>query len=404
MSHPEMMVSSELLDEFRTCTQIQYSGKLNIKSSKGHKWIFYYRLGRIVWATGGTHPFRRWRRHMTQHCPEIDIDQMQLNSKDLSTSNDYWDYKLLEVLHEKQKIKREHINSVVDKTIAELLFDLAQQAHFNQIQCDRINDVILEAPMSFTSADMSLKFMQDTWKHWSEAGLANFSPDLAPILRRPEQLQQMVSPAVYKNFVNLMNGKYTLRDLAVKMKQSPLPIARSLLPYVLKGIIELIQVPDLPFKIGDGQNKATVEEEPEPPSGPLIACVDDSPQVCQMLEQILVPQGLRFIKIQDPVQALPILIENKPDLIFLDLVMPVASGYEICAQLRRISVFANTPVIILTGSDGLFDRVRAKVVGSTDFITKPVVADKVMGVIRKYIQTPSPTNDDSKSQPLAFGN
>jgi len=403
MSHPEMMVSSELLDEFRTCTQIQYSGKLNIKSSKGHKWIFYYRLGRIVWATGGTHPFRRWRRHMTQHCPDIDIDQMQLNSKDLSTSNDYWDYKLLEVLHEKQKIKREHINSVVEKTIAELLFDLAQQAHFNQIQCDRINDVILEAPMSFTSADMSLKFMQDTWKHWSEAGLANFSPDLAPILRRPEQLQQMVSPAVYKNFVNLMNGKYTLRDLAVKMKQSPLPIARSLLPYVLKGIIELIKVPDLPFKIGDGQNKATVEQETETPSGPLIACVDDSPQVCQMLEQILVPQGLRFIKIQDPVQALPILIENKPDLIFLDLVMPVASGYEICAQLRRISVFANTPVIILTGSDGLFDRVRAKVVGSTDFITKPVVADKVMGVIRKYIQTPSPTKDGSGSQALSFG-
>jgi chemotaxis family two-component system response regulator PixG len=233
MSHPEMMVSSELLDEFRTCTQIQYSGKLNIKSSKGHKWIFYYRLGRIVWATGGNHPFRRWRRHMTQHCPDIDIDKMQFNSKELSISNDSWDYKLLEVLHEKQKIKREHINSVVERTIAELLFDLAQQAHFNQIKCDRTSDVILEAPMSFTSADMSLKFMQDTWKNWSEAGLANFSPDLAPILRREEQLQQMVSPAVYKNFVNLMNGKYTLRDLAVKMKQSPLPIARSLLPYVL---------------------------------------------------------------------------------------------------------------------------------------------------------------------------
>ncbi len=403
MSHPEMMVSSELLDEFRTCTQIQYSGKLNIKSSKGHKWIFYYRLGRIVWATGGTHPFRRWRRHMTQHCPDIDIDEMQFNSRELSISKDYWDYKLLEVLHEKQKIKREHINSVVERTIAELMFDLAQQAHFNQIQCDRSADVILEAPMSFTSADMSLKFMQDTWKNWSEAGLANFSPDLAPILRRPEQLQQMVSPAVYKNFVNLMNGKYTLRDLAVKMKQSPLPIARSLLPYVLKGIIELIKVPDLPFKIGDGQNISSIEPEPEAPHGPLIACVDDSPQVCQMLEQILVPQGLRFIKIQDPVQALPILIENKPDLIFLDLVMPVASGYEICAQLRRISVFANTPVIILTGSDGLLDRVRAKVVGSTDFITKPVVADKVMGVIRKYIQTPSPVKGGSNPQTLSFG-
>ncbi|MBF2014601.1 MAG: response regulator [Rivularia sp. T60_A2020_040] len=392
MSHPEMMVSSQLLDEFKTCTRLQYSGKLNIKSSKGNKWVFYYRLGRIVWATGGSHPFRRWRRHMTQHCPDIDIDNMQLNSTEISISSDYWDYRLLEILHEKQKIKREYINSVVERTIAELLFDLAQQAHFNEIQCDRSADVILEAPMSFTSADMSLKLMEDSWKNWSEAGLANFSPDFAPILRRAEQLQQMVSPAVYKNFVNLMNGKYTLRDLAVKMKQSPLPIARSLLPYVLKGIVELIKVPDLPFQIGESPNIPIVEPEPEPPNGPLIACVDDSPQVCQMLEQILVPQGLRFIKIQDPVQALPVLIENKPDLIFLDLVMPVASGYEICAQLRRISVFTNTPVIILTGSDGLFDRVRAKVVGSTDFITKPIVADKVLGVIRKYIQSQSPTS------------
>lgn len=398
MSHPEMMVSSQLLDEFKTCTRLQYSGKLNIKSSKGNKWVFYYRLGRIVWATGGTHPFRRWRRHITQHCPDIDIDKMELNSAEISISNDYWDYKLLEILHEKQKIKREYINSVVERTIAELLFDLAQEAHFNQIECDRTADVILEAPMSFTSADMSLKFMEDSWKNWSEAGLANFSPDSAPILRRPEQLQQMVSPAVYKNFVNLMNGKYTLRDLAVKMKQSPLPIARSLLPYVLKGIIELIKVPDLPFRIGDGQNTPTAEPEPEPPAGLLIACVDDSPQVCQMLEQIIVPQGLRFIKIQDPVQALPVLIENKPDLIFLDLVMPVASGYEICAQLRRISVFTNTPVIILTGSDGLFDRVRAKVVGSTDFITKPVVADKVLGIIRKYIHTQSPVKGSSNTQ------
>lgn len=383
MSHPELMVSSNLLEEFKNCTQLQYSGKLNIKSSKEHKWRFYYRLGRIVWATGGTHPFRRWRRYMAQYCPEINVDKIQLSRED--TSMDYWDYRILEILHKKQKINREQISTIVEHTIAELLFDLAQQANFNFVSFERKQDVILEAPMSFTSADMSLKFMQDSWKMWSEDGLANFSPDLAPILRRSEQLEQMVSPSVYKNFVALMNGKYTLRDLAVKMKQTPLAIARSLLPYVLKGIIELITVPDLPLKTIQKTKKA-VSSQPKTSSGSLIACVDDSPQVSQMLEQILIPNGLRLVKIQDPLQALPILIEHKPELIFLDLVMPVASGYEICAQLRRVSIFADTPVIILTGSDGLFDRVRAKVVGSSDFITKPIVAEKVMGVIRKYLQ------------------
>ena len=393
MSHREV-ISNNLVNEFKTCTQLQYNGKLNIKSSKGSQWTFYYRLGRIVWATGGTHPFRRWRRHMAQNCPQIDVDKLQLRLQDLSI--DYWDYRLLEIFYKKQKIQREQINSIVDNTITELLFDLAMQGNFASISCNRSQEVILETPMSFTSAEMSVKHMQDSWKIWSEAGLANFFPDLAPVLRRPEQLQQMVSPSVYKNFVNLINGKFTLRDLAVKMKQSVLPLTRSLLPYILKGIIELVEVPDLPLGVTEVNNNSTTTQ-PKKRLAPLVACVDDSPQVCKMLEDIITSNGLRFVKIQDAVQALPTLIQDKPDLIFLDLIMPVASGYEICTQLRRISTFANTPIIILTGSDGFLDRVRAKVVGSTDFLTKPIVADKVMGIIRKYLPTPSASTDKNKS-------
>ncbi|MEH2207538.1 MAG: response regulator [Nostoc sp.] len=393
MPHQEL-ISNNLVNEFKTCTQLQYNGKLNIKSSKGSQWTFYYRLGRIVWATGGTHPFRRWRRHIAQNCPQIDVDKLQLRGQDLSI--DYWDYKLIEVFYKKQKIQREQIQSIAENTIAELLFDLALQGNFASLTCNRNQEVILETPMSFTSAEMSVKHMQDSWKIWSEAGLANFSPDLAPILRRPEQLEQMVSPSVYKNFVNLINGKFTLRDLAMKMKQSVLPLTRSLLPYILKGIIELVEVPDLPLGITEVNNNSTTTQAKKR-IAPLVACVDDSPQVCKMVEDIVTSNGFRFVKIQDAVQALPTLIQDKPDLIFLDLIMPVASGYEICTQLRRISTFSNTPIIILTGSDGLLDRVRAKVVGSTDFLTKPVVADKVMSIIRKYLPTQSVSNEKSKS-------
>ncbi|MEH2054256.1 response regulator [Nostoc sp.] len=393
MPHQEL-ISNNLVNEFKTCTQLQYNGKLSIKSSKGSQWTFYYRLGRIVWATGGTHPFRRWRRHIAQNCPQIDVDKLQLRVQDLSI--DYWDYKLIEVFYKKQKIQREQIQSIAENTIAELLFDLALQGNFASISCSRSQEVILETPMSFTSAEMSVKHMQDSWKIWSEAGLANFSPDLAPILRRPEQLEQMVSPSVYKNFVNLINGKFTLRDLAMKMKQSVLPLTRSLLPYILKGIIELVEVPDLPLGVTEVNNNST-STQAKKRTVPLVACVDDSPQVCKMLEDIITSNGLRFVKIQDAVQALPTLIQDKPDLIFLDLIMPVASGYEICTQLRRISTFSNTPIIILTGSDGLLDRVRAKVVGSTDFLTKPVVADKVMSIVRKYLLTSSVSTDKSKS-------
>ncbi|WP_026732345.1 response regulator [Fischerella sp. PCC 9605] len=386
MSHLQPMVANKLMNEFKHYTELKYSGKLLIKSTKGSKWNFYYQSGQIVWATGGTHPFRRWRRQMAQYCPEIDLDNMQLCSQDVSI--DYWDYRLLESLYAQQKIKREQMNAVVENTIAELLFDLVQQANFSSVNSDRNQEIILPASTNLVSADKFFKLMEESWKNWSEAGLANLSPNLAPTVHRAEQLQQQVSSGVYKNFVTLINGKYTLLDLAVKMKQSVLSVSRSLLPYIFKGIIELVEVPDLPLRVIEVKDNYSITKS-KTPTIPLIACVNDRPQVSEMLEEIIIHNGLRLINIQDAVHPLPILIEHKPDLIFLDLVLPVASGYEICAQLRRISLFANTPIIILTDSDRSLDRVRAKVVGSTDSIAAPLSADKVMGVVRKHIQPES---------------
>jgi two-component system, chemotaxis family, response regulator PixG len=331
------------------------------------------------------------------YCPDVNVEKIQLPSR--YEKIDYWDYLVLETLHKKQKISCEQVNGVFDSTIAELLFDLAQQSNFTDMTCDRNQKVILESPMSLSSTDVSLRNTSILWHSWSEAGLANFSPNLAPILRQPEQLQQKISPVAYANFVKLMNGKYTLRDLAIKMKQNVISVSRSVLPYILRGIIELVEVPDLSLQISAAKNNS-ISTQANQTKAPLIACVDDSPQICQMLKTIINGNGMRLIDIQDPVNILPTLIEQKPDIILLDLIMPVVSGYEICSQLRRISAFANTPIVIITGSDGLFDRVRAKVVGSTDFMTKPVTEDKIMAVIRKYLKTPAPLTSVDKSHNL----
>lgn len=116
MNHAPMMVADKLINELKLCNQSQYSGRLNIKSANGQKWILYYYFGRIIWATGGTHPFRRWRRQIAQNCPSIDVDKISLHSQEASL--DYWDYSLLTSLYKQQKIKREQMISVIENTIA----------------------------------------------------------------------------------------------------------------------------------------------------------------------------------------------------------------------------------------------------------------------------------------------
>jgi len=103
------------------------------------------------------------------------------------------------------------------------------------------------------------------------------------------------------------------------------------------------------------------------------------------MEKILTTANYQFVGVNDPLRAIAILLARKPDLIFLDLVMPNANGYEICGQLRKLSIFKQTPIVILTGNDGIVDRVRAKMVGSTDFLSKPVNPDTVLQTIKKHL-------------------
>ena len=82
---------------------------------------------------------------------------------------------------------------------------------------------------------------------------------------------------------------------------------------------------------------------------------------------------------------MPSLIRNKPDFIFLDLLMPITNGYEVCEQIRKTPRLKDIPVIILTGKDGLVDRMRAKIVGATGFLGKPVNAESVIKMLDKYL-------------------
>ena len=118
----------------------------------------------------------------------------------------------------------------------------------------------------------------------------------------------------------------------------------------------------------------------------MVVYVDDSPADSQAMATIVQKAGYSYANISDSLQALPKLLELKPQIIFLDLVMPMANGYELCAQIRRISAFKETPIIIVTNNDGIADRVRAKVVGASGFFGKPIKEQRVLKVLKRYLR------------------
>lgn len=249
---------------------------------------------------------------------------------------------------------------------------------------------------------------------WQDAKLNDYSPNKAPVIKQQEQLRKLSSAHFYDNLVELLDGQRTLRDLSVKMQRDVTAIATSLLPFVRMGWVGFIGIADLPTPILQKEPPKVLApaisknpvEEPATAANPLIACIDDSFWVCNMMEKIIASAGYQFVGVNDPLRAISILLSRKPDLIFLDLVMPTANGYEICEKLRKISCFRDTPIVILTGNDGFVSRLRSSSAGATDFLTKPLEAEAVLGAVRKHLNqgianSHAPTDRGASKDPVS---
>jgi len=116
-----------------------------------------------------------------------------------------------------------------------------------------------------------------------------------------------------------------------------------------------------------------------------IACIDDSPAVLQAINSFLDDKSFSVILISDPIKALMQIIRNKPDLILLDVTMPNLDGYELCSLLRKNSNFRGTPIVMVTGNTGFIDRAKARLVGSSGYLTKPFTQTDLIKMVFRHL-------------------
>jgi len=371
----------------KTLEAVKFSGQLVQTDRNGQEWIFYLSQGLILYATGGIHPVRRWRRHVTLYCPQMAthrltwyFDLARMDPSDLMIG---WEYALLNLWVSRQEITSEQAAKLIRSTVVEVLFDIMQAADLTE----KINQSrSLTTQLGVIPIAAAIAAAEQRWQVWSEAQLVAYCPHQAPVIRQPEQLQRR-NPTLYQNLSNLLNGQHTLYDLTTAIKRDVAAITASLLPCIQMGWIELSSVPDFPVPM-------LRRDVPQLPAGSttkgaLIACVDDSFAVRNTMEELLTSAGYQFVGVSDPLRAIGVLLSRKPDLIFLDLMMPSTNGHELCQQLRKLSCFRDTPIVILTGSDGYANRLRSTFVGASAFLAKPLDAGIVLSVIQKHLEQPT---------------
>ncbi|MBA2284676.1 MAG: response regulator [Ktedonobacteraceae bacterium] len=124
----------------------------------------------------------------------------------------------------------------------------------------------------------------------------------------------------------------------------------------------------------------------------LVMVIDDSLTVRKIVETSLKREGFESVSYPDGIQALDALTKRRhpvPDLVILDIGLPKMDGYEIARLLKTKPQFGNTVIIMLSGRDGVIDRLKGRLAGAKDYLTKPFRTQDVISVVHQHLGVPS---------------
>ena len=119
-------------------------------------------------------------------------------------------------------------------------------------------------------------------------------------------------------------------------------------------------------------------------TGVKVMVIDDSNTIRRSAEIFLTQSKCEIILAVDGFDAMAKIIDTHPDIIFVDIMMPRLDGYQTCTLIKRNTHFQNTPVIMLSSKDGLFDQARGRMVGSDEYLTKPFTKESLLNVVKNF--------------------
>jgi twitching motility two-component system response regulator PilG len=324
-------------------------------------WKVYLGKGQLHFATSTIGQKERLFYIHQRYYPELEIPTLPAGQLDYKFICDYW-----------------QSGKLLWKSVRQLVFSMTQEALIQLLALPQ-STLQVEPKIGLETLILSVGIqnaalpLQNSIQKWMKLRPEISSPFQRLSAKNMDLCIAALLPHVSANsdrqaLYSLLGDNLCFYELAGKLRIDVLDLASLFQPLVKKGAATIN-----PYCTAENDNR------------PVIACIDDSKTVQKNVRLIMESYGYKVLEITEPARALTTLVRQKPALVLLDISMPDISGYELCSMLRQSTLLREIPIVMLTGRDGMIDKIRARMVGATDYITKPFKPEQLLTVAQKLI-------------------
>ena len=283
------------------------------------------------------------------------------------------EYNYLIYLLQQQLITPQQTKSIIHKIIYETLFELLSLSRGTFIFK---SDSALSPSITEITIFSSIKTVNSQLKVWKQLYPYVRSPEDYPILQNQYLTDKIANSKAYITLSNWVAKQLNLRRLSRQLNCYLVDLAKVLYPYIQKGLVTL-------------QKKYSPNSHPlltsNLKSKPHIVYVDNDVAIGKKVEYILKQRGYNLTIFTDSIQALTEILQIKPDLVFCKIDLPQLSGNELCIMLQNSWVCRQTKVIMLSEPDNFFDRIKATIISSDDYLSLPFTSNELLVSIEKHL-------------------
>jgi twitching motility two-component system response regulator PilG len=354
----------------------------SIPQEKSLVWFVFFVNGQITYATNSRSANLQRLQGYLRHY-HLDQQLKDLNTPPAIATINIPEYAYLWLLLEQHIITAEQSRHILKSMVQETIFDLLSlhQGFFSF----KLSTPISPQLTSYPITPLLLSTTQKVQK-WKQLLPHINSPQQCPLIICRDKLSADLPPGAYQKLTHWAQGETSLRQLSRYLNRDLVTLSKALYPYIEKGWIHMQQPHREQANISPSWETNTI------PRLPSILCIDDDLTIGKTVEAMLEPHGYNVQHVQQPLAAFEAAFTSSPDLILCDIAMPQLDGNQICGMLRYSHRFRLTPIIMLTGKEEFIDRIKATMVGSTDYLTKPFGTQELLTLIEKYLPWQSPSH------------